>query len=202
MDNKLIKHTNWYHLPNEDALGRSGINFRHIRLADVYLMYAEAVLEASGDVTTAMDYIDRVRSRAGVVTLQKYMDDNGGKFPAMHTSVQIRGRHKFVDPTVESVMTHLRRVERPLELCFEGHRWKDMVRWGVVQEYFDDLLKDEEWRNTFGAILDLNGTGVGPLFIKERIRPDFILSSQNYSSSQHDYYPIPTQERQNNNMIQ
>lgn len=195
------KHTNWYHLPSEDTNGRSGINFRHIRLADVYLMYAEAVLRASGDVSTAIEYIDKVRSRAGVVTLQSYMDDNGGKFPQMHTSVQIRGPHVFVDPSVETVMTHIMRVERPLELCFEGHRWKDMVRWGIVKEVFDDLLQDEQWRNTFAAILSLNDAGVPPLFIQERIRPDFILAAENYVSSEHDYFPIPTQERQINKLI-
>ena len=195
------KYTNWYHLSAEDNNARSGINFRHIRLADVYLMYAEAVLEASGDVATAIEFIDKVRSRSGVITLQQYMDDNGGKFPAMHTSVQIRGAWRFNDPTVESVMTHLRRVERPLELCFEGHRWKDMVRWGIVREVFDDLRADEMWRETFGAILSLNNGGVAPIFIQERIRPDFLLAAENYNSDQHDYFPIPTQERQNNNMI-
>jgi len=197
----IKKYTNWYHLPAENNLGRSGINFRHIRLADVYLMYAEAVLEASGDVATAIEYIDKVRSRAGVITLQKYIDDNGGKMPAMHTSRQIRGNWDLNDPTVESVMTHLRRVERPLELCFEGHRWKDLVRWGIVNEVFEDLRSDEEWRETFKVILNLNDGGVAPLFIAERIRPDFFIAIQNYVSEQHDYFPIPTQERQINNMI-
>ena len=197
----IKKYTNWYHLPSEDNNSRSGINFRHIRLADVYLMYAEAVLEASGDVNTAIEFIDKVRTRAGVITLQKYMEENGGKFPGMHKSRQVHRNWEFHDPTVESVMTHLRRVERPLELCFEGHRWKDLVRWGIVKEVFDELREDEKWRETFAVILNLNNGGVAPLFIQERIRPDFLLASENYVSEQHDYFPIPTQERQINNMI-
>tara|TARA_R110002012_G_scaffold252342_1_gene431352 strand:+ start:1234 stop:1440 length:207 start_codon:yes stop_codon:yes gene_type:complete len=36
----IKKYTNWYHLPNEDGNSRSGINFRHIRLADVYESFA------------------------------------------------------------------------------------------------------------------------------------------------------------------
>jgi len=197
----IKKYTNWYHLPSEDVLGRSGINFRHIRLADVYLMYAEAVLEADGDVATAIEYIDRVRSRAGVITLQNYINDNGGKMPAMHKSRQIHGNWAYNDPTVQSVMTHLRRVERPLELCFEGHRWKDLVRWGIVEEVFEELRADEKWRETFKAILSINDGGVAPIFIIDRIRPDYFLAVQNYVSEQHDYFPIPTQERQINNMI-
>jgi len=197
----IKKYTNWYHLPAEDTQNRSGINFRHIRLADVYLMYAEAVLEASGDISTAIQYIDEIRSRAGVITLQNYIDDNGGKMPAMHKSRQIHGNWDFNTPSVESVMTHIRRVERPLELCYEGHRWKDLVRWGIVREVFDELREDEQWRETFAAILSLNDGGVGPIFIAERIRPDYFLAIQNYVSEQHDYFPIPTQERQINNMI-
>jgi len=197
----IKKYTNWYHLPSEDVLGRSGINFRHIRLADVYLMYAEAVLEANGDVATAIEYIDKIRSRAGVITLQNYINDNGGKMPAMHKSRQIHGNWDYNDPTVQSVMTHLRRVERPLELCFEGHRWKDLVRWGIVKEVFEELRSDEQWRETFKAILSINDGGVAPIFIIDRIRPDYFLAVQNYVSEQHDYFPIPTQERQINNMI-
>ena len=197
----IKKYTNWYHADAEDTNRRSGINFRHIRLADVYLMYAEAVLEASGDVETAIDYIDLVRSRAGVITLRQYMEDLGGQFPQMHISKEVNGNFPLVEPSVESVMTHLRRVERPLELCFEGHRWKDLVRWGIVDDVFQQLRSEEVWREENIDDLMLNDGGVAPLFMVERIRPDFILCSQNYNSTEHDYLPIPTQERQNNNMI-
>jgi len=195
------KHTNWYHLPSEDVMGRSGINFRHIRLADVYLMYAEAVLEASGDVPTAIEYIDYIRSRSGVITLQDYIEDNGGSIPELHISTQVNGSRSFTPATPQSIMTHIRRVERPLELCFEGHRWKDLVRWGIVSEVFNELQAEEQWRLTFAALMNLNNGGTPPIFIQERIRPDFLLATQNYNSDQHNYFPIPTQERQINNMI-
>lgn len=197
----IKKFTNWYHWDSEEQMGRSGINFRHIRLADVYLMYAEAVLVANSDVNTAIEYIDKVRYRSGVVTLQKYMDNHSGKFPQLHVSKQVHGNQPLVDPTVQSVMTHIQRVERPLELCFEGHRWKDLVRWGIVQEVFDDLANDENWRNNNKALLEIDQSGVAPLYIRERIRPDFNLSANNYSSTRHNYFPIPTQEIQTNNGI-
>lgn len=197
------KYTNWYHKPSEDTNRRSGINFRHIRLADVYLMYAEAVLNASGDVDTAIEYIDKIRSRSGVKTLVQLMDEFGGKFPQLHVSIQVHGSQPTVSPTAENVMTHLRRVERPLELCFEGHRYKDLVRWGIVKEVFDELRQDEIWREqNKDGVLDIGNNGVAPLFIVERIRPDFFLSAQNYSPEQHNYFPIPTQERQTNPLIE
>ena len=196
------KHSNWYHKTQEESVefsGRSGINFRHIRLADIYLMYAESVLELNGDVTTAITYIDKVRERAGVITLDKYMTDNAGMFPQLHVSKQIHGNLPMVSPSVENVMTHLRRVERPSELCFEGHRWNDLVRWGIVSDVFTELAADEAWRESNKeSVLKINDGGIAPLFIIERIRPDFTVANGSYTSSQHDYFPIPTGEVQTN----
>ena len=199
------KYANWYHADNEDTFNRSEINFRHIRLADVYLMYAEAILEASGDVATAIEFIDRVRTRAGVITLQQYINDTGG-FPPFHISEEVNGPQANVPPTVENIRTHIRRVERPLELGFEGHRWKDLVRWGIVREVLDQNLADEQWR--FDNIVALNvevnadagtdGNGVAPLFIREKIRPDYGRASANYTPELHDYFPIPVVELQTN----
>ena len=139
----LKKHSNWYHMDGEPVRGRSGINFRHIRYADVLLMYAEAVINDSGDFMTAIEYIDMVRSRAGVYTLQQYMAMNGGMFPQLHVSKEVHVNHPMVMPSAQTVLTHIQRVERTIELCFEGHRYKDLVRWGIVKEVFDDLRADE-----------------------------------------------------------
>ncbi|ANW95067.1 carbohydrate-binding protein SusD [Wenyingzhuangia fucanilytica] len=192
------KYTNWYNSDSEDVNSRSGINFRAIRLADVYLMYAEAVLMDTGDFNTAITYIDKVRSRAGVKTLAQYMSDNAGQFPQLHVSKQVHGSQPLVTPSVQTVLTHIQRVERPLELCFEGQRWKDLVRWGIVQQVFTELRADEVWRQNN---LDLTGQGEAPIFINERIRPDFIIASSIYDSAQHDYFPIPTLEVQANDNV-
>lgn len=195
------KHSNWYHLSAEPALERSGINFRHIRYADVLLMYAEAVLGASGDYNTAIQYIDMVRSRAGVITLQGYMDANGGLFPQLHVSKQVHGSQPMVAPSAATVLTHLQRVERAVELCFEGHRWKDLVRWGIVQEVFNELKADEIWReNNKSTVLQVSDGGVAPLFIVERIRPDFFFAADNYDPSK-NYFPIPNTEIQTNKSL-
>ncbi|PZX51037.1 RagB/SusD family nutrient uptake outer membrane protein [Algoriphagus chordae] len=193
----IKKFTNWYHLPNEDGNSRSGINFRHIRLADVYLMYAEALLNSGGSIDEAIDYIDMVRARAGVLTIKQYLAQNGNTFPQLHISKQVHGTQPMVAPTAENIMTHIRRVERPLELAFEGHRWKDLVRWGIVKVVFDELRQDEIWRTENQAAI-LNEP---PIYIAERIRPDFLLSSANYSPTVHNYFPIPAQELQTNDQI-
>ncbi|PWJ59579.1 putative outer membrane starch-binding protein [Dyadobacter jejuensis] len=190
------KYTNWYHWTQEDAVyQRSGINFRHIRLADIYLMYAEAILNRDGNagVSEAMAAIDIVRKRAGVVTLAQYMDKNGGKIPLLHRSY-IKGARTYLAPDAGVLLTHLQRVERPVELAFEGHRWYDLVRWGIVKEIFTELRVEEEWRQ---KNIDLKNP-VAPLFIRERIRPDFTVASTAYNPAAHDYLPIPTGEVQSN----
>ncbi|NMH87385.1 RagB/SusD family nutrient uptake outer membrane protein [Flavivirga algicola] len=193
------KHSNWYHLPAEPAEGRSGINFRHIRYADVLLMYAEAVIEANGDFMTAMQYVDMVRSRAGVYTLQQYMDMNGGMFPQLHVSKQVHGDWPMVAPSSETVMTHIRRVERAVELCYEGHRWKDLVRWGIVQEVFDELRADEIWRQE--NLASIQDPTEQPFVINGHVRPDFSVAQRIYDPEQHNYFPIPSTEIQSNELF-
>ena len=47
------------------------IDFPMFRMADIYLMYAEAVVRGGtgGDIATAVDYINQIRSRAGATTI-------------------------------------------------------------------------------------------------------------------------------------
>ncbi|UXX81286.1 RagB/SusD family nutrient uptake outer membrane protein [Reichenbachiella carrageenanivorans] len=188
------KYTNWYHLGVESNEWRSSINFKHIRLADVYLMYAEAVLQKDGSagVATAIDYIDRVRARAGVVLLQDYIDANN-TIPQLHISMELYGTRPEVAPTADNIMTHLRMVERPTELCYENLRWKDLVRWGIVASVFDMHHKDEVARTALGP-----DPARAPLFIEQRIRPDFVNNYAFYNSDAHDYFPIPATEVQTN----
>jgi hypothetical protein len=85
-----------------------------LRLADVYLMYAEAVYNTAGDHNatssnysmSALAAINVVRARAGAALVTNLGVYNG-KFNAL---VQ---------------------YERDVELCFEGHRWYDMRRWKI-----------------------------------------------------------------------
>ncbi|MDR0894629.1 MAG: RagB/SusD family nutrient uptake outer membrane protein [Prevotellaceae bacterium] len=89
-----------------------------MRLADVYLMYAEATVmgygtpqsKASGYSLSALDAVNKIRERAGVATV---LD-------------------KFTG-SAESFMSELRR-ERAVELAFEGHRFVDLRRWMLLLE--------------------------------------------------------------------
>lgn len=89
-----------------------------MRLADVYLMYAEATANgygspqstATGYSLTAVAAINKVRDRAGM--------------PGVAA--------KFLGSTAD-FMSEVRR-ERAVELSFEGHRFNDLRRWLLLTE--------------------------------------------------------------------
>jgi starch-binding outer membrane protein, SusD/RagB family len=85
-------------------------DFPVFRLADAYLMYAEAVLRGGtgGDATTALSYINQIRTRPSDVA--------AGNAPGTITSGQL---------TLDFILD-----ERARELYWEAHRRTDLIRFG------------------------------------------------------------------------
>ena len=101
----------------------------YMRLADIYLMYAEAGAAVQGANyksskcnLTAVDAINVLRDRveAGHVA---------DKFAA--------DQHKFMDEV---------RRERAVELAFEGFRWNDLQRWLLLTEYPYNVKTSQEFK--------------------------------------------------------
>ncbi|WP_245764330.1 RagB/SusD family nutrient uptake outer membrane protein [Salegentibacter agarivorans] len=192
------KHTNWRTVSTEVELGpnNSGINFRLIRLADVYLMSAECLIKGGTDnsgVDAAMELINEVRHRSA---LQLIGMKGTGQYP--------EADHDGESYDAQKLMDHLMFVERPLELAMEGHeiRFLDLRRWGIVKERFEDLATrayygtnypyiDDEGlqKNAWGSVL-LVGEHPEGLFTYR----DYQQAAQNYIPSEHAYYPIPNSE--------
>lgn len=91
-------------------------NLPYMRLADIYLMYAEACAAYGSASTsknctlTAEDAVNVLRDRAGAGHVaEKYTRDS----------------KLFMDEV---------RRERACELAFEGHRWSDLSRWLLLTE--------------------------------------------------------------------
>jgi len=103
----------WRHNPDPDQRSynrewQSPYNFPLTRFADVLLIYAEAQCRADGSPgTDAYAAINRVRERAG---LEELSGLSGPDF-------------------LQAVLD-----ERKWELCFEGHRWHDLNRYGKLVE--------------------------------------------------------------------
>lgn len=85
-----------------------GLNYKHMRFSDALLLYAEALNE-SGQTTEALVHLNRVRQRPSV------------DMPPIVSTDQEQVRQAI-------------REERKYELGLEGHRFFDLVRWGVAGE--------------------------------------------------------------------
>jgi len=171
----IKKFQNWT-WPQERSDGRSGINERVIRLADVYLMYAEILLRTTNDVSEAIDYVNLVRKRSGVLEL------------------------KAIDFNSTELLKHIMRVERPLELFAEGHmiRWQDLKRWGITKEVLLEISNMKFRSFPDGIRIATQEDLTDP---NADIRVQFTTSFQNYDSAIDDYFPIPNQEVITNEQI-
>ena len=87
-------------------------NYPIIRLAEVYLIYAEALIELNGSITDAeLDAsINKLRDRAGVARLTNALATANGL----------------------DMKEEIRR-ERGVELYREGKRFDDLKRWGILE---------------------------------------------------------------------
>lgn len=105
--------------------------FPIIRLADLYLLYAEALNECKeAPDAEVYEYIQHVRNKAGldretgslVETWKRY-----AKNPSL--------------PTTKEGMREIIHTERMIELCFEGQRFYDLRRWKLCMDYFNRPIR-------------------------------------------------------------
>ncbi len=114
--------------------GYSAINYPVIRFADVLLMAAEAEVE-TGSLETARGYVNQVRKRAA--NSATWVTKNGK--PAANYVI---GTYDTPFASQDAARSAVR-FERRLELSGEGHRFFDLVRWGVAAAAINTYLKFE-----------------------------------------------------------
>ncbi len=145
----------------------SAINVNVIRFADVLLMAAECEAQL-GNLGTAMTYVNMVRARAAlnVNKLKTYIDNSkpmGGFSSTPAANYQVAQYTSF--PSMDYALKAIY-FERKLELACEGHRFFDLVRWGIAAQALNNYYKTES------AITgDLPGA--------------------HFTTGKNEYYPIP-----------
>ena len=148
----------------------TGINFPVLRFSDVLLMFAEAENQMNGPSGEAIAAIDLVRTRAGLQGL------------AAVKSRAIAGKDAFFDEIVD---------ERFRELCFEGHRKHDLIRWGLLEEKLTELKNSILFYPAYGN----TPAGSDPsMAYKYR-------ATDNFDPSIHLSLPYPEQEVLINNLL-
>jgi hypothetical protein len=139
------------------GFANNALNYTPMRFADVLLMAAEAEIEV-GSLTTARTYINRVRARAAASPVL-----NGAVDAANYLISTYPVDFANKDAAREAV-----RFERKLELGMEGHRFFDLVRWGIA-----DVVLNNEY------------------FPKEGARRVESLGGSVFTKGKHEYLPIP-----------
>jgi hypothetical protein len=93
--------------------------FPILRLADLYLMYAEALNEVSGPSDEVFLYLDRIRARAGL----KGVKESWANYS-----------NRPDKPNSQDGLREIIRRERTVELAMEGKRFWDLRRWKQINE--------------------------------------------------------------------
>jgi hypothetical protein len=111
----------------------TGLNVNIIRLADIYLMAAECAIE-NGDVGRALELVNKVRARAALLPAKTVA--GGGAAAAYKVSPYP------AFPSADYARNAVR-MERRLELAMEGHRFFDLVRWGIAKQTLESYFNFE-----------------------------------------------------------
>ncbi|GAA3563361.1 RagB/SusD family nutrient uptake outer membrane protein [Snuella lapsa] len=118
-------------LPTQVTQGRFLSTTRYafpiVRLADLYLYYAEALNEVKATPDSEVyEYIDLVRERAGLGTVV----DSWMAFSNDPSK-----------PTTKNGMREIIQQERMIEMAFEGTRFWDLRRWKLARDYMNKPVK-------------------------------------------------------------
>ncbi|WP_405326808.1 RagB/SusD family nutrient uptake outer membrane protein [Leeuwenhoekiella sp. LLG6367-2.1] len=116
---------------NDQSFGANGSSFRsyawpELRLADLYLMYAEALNEVNGPSNEVLHYLDLIRDRAGLAGVEEswtQYSNNPDK------------------PSSQNGLREIIHQERLIELAFEGQRYWDLLRWKKAVREFNQPIQ-------------------------------------------------------------
>jgi starch-binding outer membrane protein, SusD/RagB family len=167
-----------------------------VRYADVLLMYAEAKIELGNIDQSVLDAMNMVRARAyGVDKSQT------SEYPEINITDQTRLRT-------------ILRMERRMELCFEGRRYMDLIRWKEAEIALNyakygwytsmvmkKIVTDGLWPLPEIPQIDESGIpNLTPIYEKGYYS---LLSDWTFDASKNYLFPIPSSEILiNNNLTQ
>lgn len=138
--------------------GYALMNYTIIRYGDVLLMAAEAEIEL-GNLDAGRLLINKVRARAA--KSDHWVKKSDGSDAANYV---ISEYTSFAD---KAYATKALRMERTLELSGEGHRFFDLVRWGVAADELNSYL---QYESKFLAVK---------------------FGGAKFTAGKNEYYPIP-----------
>lgn len=118
------KLVNWNLVETTSGITLESYPWPVMRLSDLYLLYAEASNE-TGDRTTALNYLNKIRERAGLKTVESSWDDFSTK-PEKYKN--------------QLGLSEIIQQERMIEMAFEGSRFWDLRRWKIAGQVLNQPI--------------------------------------------------------------
>lgn len=143
------KKTVSYQSVYDDGFQEVSFHMPIMRLAGLYLLYAEALNEAQGPVPEVFTYIDKVRERASLPGVQEAWTNYS------------RNPTKF---STKEGMREIIHRERRIELCFESQAGWDLRRWKEMQQVLSLPLQGWSIEQTTAANYYRPRTVLTPVF--------------------------------------
>jgi len=144
-------------------------NFRMLKFSSVILWLAECEAEL-GNLAAAETYVNMIRSRAKTGSVQD-ASVNYVINPYPTGTFAEKGK----DYSLNAIY-----MENRLEFAMEGHRFFDLVRWGIAAPYLNKYLAEES----------KNGTDMSGRTYNKR----GYLVGKTYTAGKNDYFPLPNDE--------
>ncbi|UBM60509.1 RagB/SusD family nutrient uptake outer membrane protein [Marinilongibacter aquaticus] len=116
--------------------GYATMNVPIIRYADVVLWAAECEI-ALGNLDKGREYINMVRAR--VANPDTWVMEYDGSGPAANYQIEL-----YDSFSGDAEAWKALKMERVLELAQEGHRFWDLVRWGDIDHFMNDIYFPHE----------------------------------------------------------
>ena len=144
----------------------SGLNWDVIRLDEVMLWRAEALIQLNNNLGEALDLINQIRVRAANSTDRLKFADGS---PTGNFSVEAYVPGVNSPAWTQDFAFKALQWERQLEFATEGKWFFDIVRWGIADVYMNNYFEVEKTRRTY-------------------------LQDAHFTKNRDEYFPIPQQQ--------
>lgn len=141
------------------------LNFAFIRISDIMLLKAEALVELNQNLDQARTLVNQIRTRAlNTPWVKSFWNPSQ---PAANYQIGLYPSTNWTQDYARKAV----RFERRLELCLEGQHFFDLVRWGATSTTLTSYYAAEQARTNSNH-----------------------FNSPSYTSNKTDYYPVPQTE--------